>query len=107
MILVITNPTYNISKHFLVSSKVLSLVLPVFSKIFSPDFSKGLRIRREDRLYINLDKDDPKAMESLLRILYFQYTDDISFLIEPKPLVVLTVYYNKYDYIIALRLWIA
>ncbi|KAK3947026.1 hypothetical protein QBC32DRAFT_271528 [Pseudoneurospora amorphoporcata] len=82
------------------------LVSSVFSKMFGPDFSKGIQIRHGDRPCVNLEEDDPKAMESLLRILHYQCAD-ISFSMEPKPLAVLAIHCDKYNCIAALRPWIA
>lgn len=106
VILVVADPTHNISENFLVSSKVLGLASTVFSKMFGPDFSEGIQIRHGDRPCVNLEEDDPKAMESLLSILHYQCAA-ISFSMEPKPLAVLAIHCDKYNCIAALRPWIA
>lgn len=78
----------------------------MFSTKFGPNFSEGIEIRRGGCLCVNLEEDDPKAMEVILRILYYQ-CGDIPLSVEPKPLAVLAIHCDKYDCIRALRPWAA
>jgi hypothetical protein len=106
VILVVNDPARNVGSSFLVSSRVLSLASPVFSKMFGPDFAEGIQVRRGNRPYINLEENDPEAMELILRILHYQCAD-ISFSMDPKSLAVLAIHCDKYDCIRALRPWAA
>jgi len=57
-------------KRFLVSSKVLSLALPVFSKMFSLHFSEGIWVRNGEVPCISLEEDDADITEIILRLIH-------------------------------------
>ena len=92
--------------RYLASSKVLSLASPVFKKMFAPGFREGDQIQREKRPTIHLEEDDPKAMETILRLLHYQSADCL-FTMKPKALARLAIQCDKYDLNASLRPWIA
>ncbi len=84
------------TRKFLVSSRVLSLASPVFCKMFSPQHREGTQVRNGEFPFINLEEDDGKAMETILRILHFQ-SDTISLYLSPAELAKISVHSDKYD----------
>lgn len=64
------NPPCDAKIKLLACSRILTLTLPVFSVIFNSNFQEGIRVRRENRPVINLEKRDVQTMELLLRILH-------------------------------------
>lgn len=59
------------SKEMLVSSQVLSMVSPVFDRMFEPGFLEGDRKRSKDNpLRLPLDDDSPEALSLLFHILH-------------------------------------
>ncbi|KAK4073308.1 hypothetical protein Purlil1_13089 [Purpureocillium lilacinum] len=103
--LITNNGTHESRRAFLVSSKLLSLASPVFSKMFSPAFLEGSQIRSDCHPHINLEGDDPMAMEMMFRALHF-LCGDIPSSIDPEPLATLAVHCDKYDCNEAMRPWI-
>lgn len=72
VVLVVGDPTgWDSPRHFLVSSKALSLASKVFATMISPVFKEGQQLREarsdgsNDRLTITLDEDDANAMDCL------------------------------------------
>lgn len=60
------------SKEMLVSSQVLSMVSPVFERMFEPGFSEGDKKRsKDDPLLLPLDDDNSEALALLFHILHF------------------------------------
>lgn len=60
------------SKEMLVSSQVLSMVSPVFERMFEPGFSEGDKKRsKDDPLRLPLDDDSSEALTLLFHILHF------------------------------------
>ncbi|OTA07737.1 hypothetical protein A9Z42_0086490 [Trichoderma parareesei] len=94
------------TKRYLVSSKVLSLASPVFSKLFGPNFREGQEIRRGDCTCISLEEDDPKAMGLILSVLHYKCAQ-VPLAMEPKELATLAMHADKYDCNEALRPWAA
>lgn len=95
----------NEQRKFLVSSKLLSLASPVFSKMFSPQFQEGIRIRNGEVPYIPLEEDNATLMEVILRILHFQ-SEDISFDLSRAEFASIAIHSDKYDCRRALRGWV-
>lgn len=93
-------------QEYLVSSKVLSLASPVFSKLFGPNFKEGQEIRRGDHPRISLEDDDPKAMGLILSILHHK-SSQVPLKMEPEALATLAIHCDKYDCNEALRPWAA
>lgn len=59
------------SKEMLVSSQVLSMVSPVFERMFEPGFLEGDKERsKDDPLQLPLDDDSPAALSLLFHILH-------------------------------------
>lgn len=59
------------SKEMLVSSQVLSMVSPVFERMFEPGFSEGDKKRsKDDPLRLPLDDDSSEALALLFHILH-------------------------------------
>lgn len=59
------------SKEMLVSSQVLSMVSPVFERMFEPGFSEGDKKRsKDDPLRLPLDDDSSEALTLLFHILH-------------------------------------
>ena len=93
------------TEQYRISSRVLSLASPVFSKMFGPNFKEGIEIRSGDHPCINLKEDDPKAMAIILRILHHKCAN-VPLTMDPKPLAILALHADKYDCNEALRPWI-
>jgi hypothetical protein len=91
------------ASSFLVSSKVLGLASPVFAKMFGPNFIEGQQVRRGERPSIELE-DDPKAMQTLLRILHHKLAD-VPLYMAPKPLMDLAILADKYNCLETFRPW--
>ncbi|EGR45491.1 uncharacterized protein TRIREDRAFT_111124 [Trichoderma reesei QM6a] len=91
-------------KSYLVSSRVLSLASPVFSKMFGPNFKEGQEIRRGDCPRISLEEDDPEAMGLILSILHYKCAQ-VPLAMEPKELATLAMHADKYYCNEALRPW--
>ncbi|KAK1244403.1 hypothetical protein MKX07_003202 [Trichoderma sp. CBMAI-0711] len=94
------------NKSYLVSSRVLSLASPVFSKMFSPNFKEGIQTRRGDRPCISLGEDDPKAIGLILSILHYNCSQ-VPFDLEPAALAAIAVHCDKYGCNEALKPWAA
>ncbi|KAI9147645.1 Efflux pump himE [Paramyrothecium foliicola] len=92
--------------RFLASSVVLRLASPVFAKMFGPNFKEGADIRSGQVPSISLGDDDPKAMDTILRIIHHQCSG-IAFSLPPAVLASLAVHSDKYDCNRALKPWIA
>ncbi|KAK0108246.1 hypothetical protein ONS95_003064 [Cadophora gregata] len=56
--------------HMRVSSKVLSVVSPVFHRMLGPDFKEGAALRVAQSVVVPLSNDDPDAMVILLNIIH-------------------------------------
>ena len=93
------------TEQYRISSRVLSLASPVFSKMFGPYFKEGIEIRSGDHPCINLEEDDPTAMAIILRILHHKCAK-IPLTMDPKPCAILALHADKYDCNEALRPWI-
>lgn len=62
------------SKEMLVSSQVLSMVSPVFERMFEPGFSEGDKKRsKDDPLRLPLDDDSSEALTLLFHILHLSH----------------------------------
>ena len=105
-VLVISTHGCETSRRYLASSKVLSLASPVFKKMFATGFREGDQIQQEKHPSIHLEEDDPKAMETILRLLHYQSADSL-FTMKPRALAMLSIQCDKYDLNSALRPWIA
>jgi hypothetical protein len=89
-------------RSFLVSTKVLSLVSPVFATMFGPNFKEGAIIRKGEVPRINLD-DNPAAIETILKAVHFQADPNRVF--TPEELAVISIVSDKYDCGKALGAW--
>ncbi|KAL7818375.1 hypothetical protein V8C26DRAFT_397482 [Trichoderma gracile] len=94
------------NKRYLVSSRVLSLASPVFSKLFGPNFKEGQATRRGDCPCISLEEDNPEAMGLILRVLHYKYAQ-VSLPMKPAALATLAVHCDKYGCNEALMPWAA
>lgn len=95
----------DITKDFLVSSKILQLASPVFVGMFRPDFKEGTQLLHAGRPVIELQEDDPSTMSVILEILHFRYDikdDDIN----AERLARLATHSDKYDLSRALSSWV-
>ncbi|KAH0491868.1 hypothetical protein TgHK011_003271 [Trichoderma gracile] len=95
-----------VNNRYLVSSRVLSLASPVFSKLFGPNFKEGQETRRGDCPCISLEEDDPEAMGLILCILHFKCAQ-VPLTMKPKELATLAIQADKYNFNEALRPWAA
>lgn len=60
------------SKEMLVSSQVLSMLSPVFERMFEPGLSEGDKKRsKDDPLRLPVDDDSSEALMLLFHILHF------------------------------------
>lgn len=105
VILSIHDSTCDKQVEFLVSSKALSLALPVFLAMFGGNFAEGARLRHENRPCINLVDDNAGTMSPILRIFHHQAVG-VEFSVEPETLATLAIHCEKYDCDRALRPWI-
>ena len=97
------------SRDFLASSKLLKLASPVFAKMFAPCFREGaaLRSSTETCPTVQLEEDDPDAMELLLRALHFDTENVPETAPSPDTLAKLSILSDKYDCNRAMKPWIA
>lgn len=93
------------AKKFLVSSKILSLASPVFSKMLSPNFHEGMQMTDSNCLMISLHDDDPLAMETMLKIFHYK-GPNLGGPMTAERLAVLAIHCDKYDCFQALKSWI-
>jgi hypothetical protein len=105
-VLIVDDAAHITSKKFLVSSKVLSLASPVFSRMFGSNFREGIQTRQGNPPSIPLKEDDPDAVESILSLLHFRNLS-IPDSMGPERLAMLAIQCGKYDCNGALRPWIA
>lgn len=95
-------------KKFLVSSKVMSLTSSMFRAMFgNPHFKEGSQLRNGEIPVVDLDEDDPAAMEMILRILHHKSPNTSRVCKDQKFRFQLAVCCDKYDFTEALRYWIA
>jgi len=102
VIIVVEAPPLENIRRFLVSSKVLGLALPVFAKLFSPNFYEGTRLANDTYPELILHDDDPAAIGAIIAILYYQEPKEIA-PTDAKWLAILAIQYDKYNYVKAIR----
>ena len=91
---------------FLVSTSVLRLASPVFSKMFGPGFAEGERLRDDGFVHVKLEDDDVNAMRTILEILHHCYAVDIDTRNpDSEALAQIAFCCDKYDCRAALRPW--
>lgn len=93
-------------RHFLVSSKVLSLASPVFANTFGPGFLEGTQMANENCPKIPVHDDDPAAMGTLLAILRYQERSEV-ISINAESFAIFSFHCDKCDCIRALRPWMS
>ncbi|KAB5518129.1 hypothetical protein GE09DRAFT_1230544 [Coniochaeta sp. 2T2.1] len=104
-VIVLDNHKTGFQEKYLVSSKILSLASPVFTKMFSQKFSEGAKVRNGEVPSIDLEEDDAEMMGIILNILHYRL-EDIPRDIETLPLAILAMLSDKYDCKRALGGWI-
>ncbi|KAB5575383.1 hypothetical protein GE09DRAFT_1281274 [Coniochaeta sp. 2T2.1] len=95
-VIVLDNQQTGFQEKYLVSSKILSLASPVFTKMFSQKFSEGAKVRNGEVPSIDLEEDDAEMMGIILNILHYRL-EDIPRDIETLPLAILAMLSDKYD----------
>lgn len=97
------------TRDFLASSKLLKLASPVFAKMFAPCFREGTALQSSSQTCptIQLEEDNPDAMELLLRALHFDTEKIPETAPSPDTLAKLAILSDKYDCNRAMKPWIA
>ncbi|KAJ4203386.1 hypothetical protein NW767_005503 [Fusarium falciforme] len=90
----------------LVSSTILRVASPYFESLFGSNFKEGAAVRQGECPEITLQEDDPEAMEIILSILHFKYSEKFSSL-KPALLAAVARQSDKYSCNVALRPWIS
>lgn len=93
-----------VQRDFLVSSKILSMASPVFTKLFSPNFSEGMQMEFSSCPILSLHEDDMAAMRTITRILHYQEPTPAS-PITAETFATLAYHCNKYDCTRAIWPW--
>ncbi|KAJ4219381.1 hypothetical protein FSOLCH5_012246 [Fusarium solani] len=94
------------SMKCLVSSTILRVASPYFESLFGSNFKEGAAVRQGECPEITLQEDDPEAMEIILSILHFKYSEKFSSL-KPALLAAVARQSDKYSCNVALRPWIS
>ena len=93
------------AERFLVSSKILSLASPVFSKMLGPNFREGTQMADSTCPTISLHDDDPLAMITMLGAFHYKERDP-EIPMTAEELAVLAIHCDKYDCVKTVKPWI-
>jgi hypothetical protein len=104
-ILAIDDPNSLGTIKFLISTKVLCLVSPVFAPMFGPDFEEGQTIRQGGLILVRLGDDNASAMKAILKALHYHCTGEFD-PVDAEELASIAVHCDKYNCRAALRPWI-
>ncbi|KAF2185899.1 hypothetical protein K469DRAFT_738836 [Zopfia rhizophila CBS 207.26] len=96
----------NTTTSFRVSSKVLRLASPVFTRMFSPYFQEGQELLQGEHPVIELKDDDAQLMGIILSILHYQGSGE-NHVMSAERLARLAIHCDKYDCVNALGPWIS
>jgi len=88
----------------LVSSKVLSVVSPVFKALLGPHFAEGSQVSSASPGSVSLSEDNPEALVSLCQILHYQF-HRVQYDPTLKFINSVAVVADKYDCVRALAQW--
>lgn len=93
------------AERLLVSSKILSLASPVFSKMLGPNFREGTQMADSNCPTITLHDDDPLAMITMLGAFHYKERDP-KVPMTAEELAVLAIQCDKYDCVKTIKPWI-
>ena len=93
------------AKRFLVSSKILSLASPVFSKMINSNFREGTQMKENNCPMISLHEDDSHAMMTMLGVFHYKEPDP-EVPMTAKQLADLAIHCDKYDCVKTIKPWI-
>jgi hypothetical protein len=94
------------AKRFSVSAIILKLASQYFDRLFYGHMAEVQALANAKPVIVNLDGDDPSAMEVILRVLHHQRQDSSDNL-DLELLANIALYADKYDVSVVLEPWIA
>ena len=96
VVIVVQGQSPHPTRRFLVSSKVLSLVSPVFAGLFSPRFFEGRELEKCACPELTLHDDEPRTMGIIFAILHYHEPKELAHM-NAGSLAVLAIHCDKYD----------
>lgn len=103
--LVVSNALDNSKRRFLVSTVVLSLASRYFDRLFNGHMAEARKLSNGGPVSVDLDEDDPRAVELILRVLHHQAPDP-SVHLDLSLIASIALHADKYDTCTVLEPWV-
>jgi hypothetical protein len=103
--LVVPHISEKTEKHFSVSTSILSLASRYFDRLFKGRMAEAHELANKGSVSVNLDEDDPQAMEVILRVLHHQ-TQQLSINLDLSLIAKIAMHSDKYDTYTVLEPWV-
>jgi hypothetical protein len=103
--LVVSHPSEKTEKHFSVSTSVLSLASRYFDRLFNGRMAEAREFANKGSVSVNLDEDDPQAIEVILRVLHHQI-QELPVNLDLSSIAKVALHSDKYDTYTVLEPWV-
>ncbi|KAM0724055.1 hypothetical protein Q7P37_000235 [Cladosporium fusiforme] len=105
-ILIVLDASGKAIKRFSVSADILSLASPYFDRLFHGHMTEARDLSKLGSVSIDLNEDDPQAVEFILRVLHHKVPDSLATL-DLQLIANIALHADKYDTCTILRPWVA
>ncbi|KAM0721316.1 hypothetical protein Q7P37_003020 [Cladosporium fusiforme] len=105
-ILIVLDASGKAIKRFSVSADILSLASPYFDRLFHGHMTEARDLSKLGSVSIDLNEDDPQAVEFILRVLHHKVPDSLATL-DLQLIASIALGADKYDTCTILRPWVA
>lgn len=105
-ILVVSRAHDRPNKRFLVSTSILSLASRYFDRLFNGDMAEAQKHSSGLSRSVDLNEDDPQAMEIILQVLHHQAPDP-SINLDLSLIASVALHADKYDICTVMEPWVA